>query len=172
MTKLTTLILGGINSGKSAFAESLLTSRSGTPYYIATSTILDDETAQKVQAHQSMRGQNWHTIEEPVELAHALSGIPSGSFVLIDCLTMWLNNLMFHEHDIDAYTDTMFSALDRSDLNVTFVSNEVGLGGISENVLTRKFARSQGSLNQSVAAYADRVAFIAAGLPIWLKGAP
>ena len=170
MAKLTTLVLGGINSGKSAFAESLITNQTTTPYYVATSVVLDKETRDKVEAHQTVRGPNWHTIEEPLDLAAALEQLPAGSVVLVDCLTMWLNNLMYHELDVDDYTQHLLETLAQSELNITFVSNEVGLGGISENALTRKFARFQGTLNQKIAEKSDRVAFVAAGLPMWLKG--
>ena len=170
MAKLTTLVLGGINSGKSAFAEALITNQTTMPYYIATSVVLDHETRDKVDAHQTMRGPNWHTIEEPVDLAAALEQLPAGSVVLVDCLTMWLNNLMYHELDADGFTDHLLETVAQSELDITFVSNEVGLGGISENSLTRKFARFQGTLNQRIAEQSDRVAFVAAGLPMWLKG--
>jgi len=170
MAKLTTFVLGGINSGKSAFAESLITKQTTTPYYVATSVVLDQETRDKVNAHKNMRGPNWHTVEEPLDLGSALEQLPAGSVVLVDCLTMWLNNLMYHELDVDGYTDQMLETLARSELDITLVSNEVGLGGISENALTRKFARLQGTLNQRIAEQADRVAFVTAGLPIWLKG--
>ena len=170
MAKLTTLVLGGINSGKSVFAEALITNQTTTPYYVATSVVLDHETRDKVDAHQTMRGPNWHTIEEPVDLAAALEQLPAGSVVLVDCLTMWLNNLMYHELDVDGFTDHLLETVAQSELDITFVSNEVGLGGISENSLTRKFARFQGTLNQRIAEQSDRVAFVAAGLPMWLKG--
>jgi len=170
MAKLTTLVLGGINSGKSAFAESLITNQTTTPYYVATSIVLDQETWDKVNGHKHMRGPNWHTIEEPVNLGSALEQLPTGSVVVVDCLTMWLNNLMYHELDVDGYTDHLLETLAQYELNITFVSNEVGLGGISENALTRKFARLQGTLNQKIAEQSDRVAFVVAGLPMWLKG--
>ena len=170
MAKLTTLVLGGINSGKSAFAEALVTNQTTTPYYVATSVVLDQETQKKVSAHQTMRGPNWRTIEEPVDLGAALEQLPAGSVVLVDCLTMWLNNLMYHERNVEEYTQQLLETLAQSELNITFVSNEVGLGGISENALTRKFARLQGTLNQGIAEQSDRVAFVAAGLPMWLKG--
>ena len=170
MAKLTTFVLGGINSGKSAFAESLITNQTTTPYYVATSVVLDQETRDKVNAHKNMRGPNWHTVEEPVDLGSALEQLPAGSVVLVDCLTMWLNNLMYHELDVDGYTDQMLETLARAELYITLVSNEVGLGGISENALTRKFARLQGTLNQRIAEQSDRVAFVTAGLPMWLKG--
>ena len=170
MAKLTTLVLGGINSGKSAFAESLITNQTTTPYYVATSVVLDQETQEKVSAHKNMRGPNWHTIEEPVDLGAALKQLSAGSVVLVDCLTMWLNNLMYHELDVEDYTDHLLETVAQSELDITFVSNEVGLGGISENALTRKFARFQGTLNQRIAEKSDRVAFVAAGWPMWLKG--
>ena len=170
MAKLTTLVLGGINSGKSAFAEALITNQTTTPYYVATSVVLDKETRDKVEAHQTVRGPNWHTIEEPVDLGAALEQLPKASVVLVDCLTMWLNNLMYHELDVDGFTDHLLETVAQSELDITFVSNEVGLGGISENSLTRKFARFQGTLNQKIAEQSDRVAFVAAGLPMWLKG--
>ena len=170
MPKLTTLVLGGINSGKSAFAEALITNQTTTPYYVATSVVLDQETQEKVNAHKTMRGPNWHTIEEPVDLGAALKKLPARSVVLVDCLTMWLNNLMYHELDVEDYTDHLLETVAQSELDITFVSNEVGLGGISENALTRKFARFQGTLNQRIAEQSDRIAFVAAGLPMWLKG--
>ena len=170
MAKLTTLVLGGINSGKSAFAEALITNQTTTPYYVATSVVLDQETQKKVSAHQTMRGPNWRTIEEPVDLGAALEQLPAGSVVLVDCLTMWLNNLMYHERNVEEYTQQLLETLAQSELNITFVSNEVGLGGISENALTRKFARLQGTLNQRIAEQSDRVAFVAAGSSMWLKG--
>jgi len=170
MAKLKTLVLGGINSGKSAFAEALIKKQPATPYYVATSVVLDPETQEKIDAHQNMRGPNWNTIEEPVELAKVLAKLPAGSFVLVDCLTMWLNNLMFHDLNVDDHTQQLLETLKQSDLNITLVSNEVGLGGISENSVTRKFAHLQGTLNQKVAEKSDRVAFVAAGLPVWLKG--
>ena len=170
MAKLTTLVLGGIKSGKSAFAESLFKQQHTTPYYVATSVVLDSDTQEKVSAHQNMRGPNWHTIEEPVEVARTLAQFPAGSFVLVDCLTMWLNNLIYHDLNVDDYAQQLLETLKQSDLNITFVSKEVGLGGISENALTRKFARLQGELNQKVAEKSNGVAFVAAGLPIWLKG--
>ena len=170
MAKLTTLVLGGINSGKSAFAEALITNQTTTPYYVATSVVLDQETQDKVSAHQTMRGPNWRTIDEPVELGAALEQLPTGSVVLVDCLTMWLNNLVYHELNVGEYTQQLVETLSQSELNITLVSNEVGLGGISENALTRKFARLQGTLNQRIAVQSDRVAFVAAGLPMWLKG--
>ena len=83
---------------------------------------------------------------------------------------MWLNNLMFHDLNVDDHTQQLLETLSQSDLNITLVSNEVGLGGISENSVTRKFAHLQGTLNQKVAEKSDRVAFVAAGLPVWLKG--
>ena len=131
MAQLTTLVLGGINSGKSAFAEALITNQATTPYYVATSVVLDQETQEKVSAHQNMRGPNWQTIEEPVDLGSALEPLPAESFVLVDCLTMWLNNLMYQELDVDGYTDHLLETLAQSELNITLVSNEVGLGGIS-----------------------------------------
>ena len=170
MVKLTTLVLGGINSGKSAFAETLITNQTTTRYYVATSVVLDQETRDKVNAHQTMRGPNWHTIEEPVELGAALEQLPAGSVVLVDCLTIWLNNLMYHKLNVGDHTQHLLETLAESELNITFVSNEVGLGGISENALTRKFARLQGTLNQRIAEKSDRVAFVAAGWPMWLKG--
>ena len=170
MAKLTTLVLGGINSGKSAFAEALLAKQTTMPYYVATSVVLDQETRDKVNTHQNMRGPNWHTIEEPVDLGAALEQLPTASVVLVDCLTMWLNNLMHHELDADETTQHLLDTVARSELDITFVSNEVGLGGISENALTRKFARLQGTLNQKIAEQSDRVVFVAAGLPMWLKG--
>ena len=104
-----------------------------------------------------------------MEIGDALKQLPAGSVVLVDCLTMWLNNLMYHELDVDDYTQHLLETLARSELDITFVSNEVGLGGISENALTRKFARLQ-DFEPKIAEQSDRVVFVAAGLPMWLKG--
>ena len=164
------LVLGGAASGKSAFAESLVLKGSGSPLYIATAQVLDDEMAQKVARHQKTRGRAWVTIEEPIDIPRALVQAKKGQPVLIDCATLWLTNLMLGEHDLAAWRDALITALTGSNGPVVIVSNEVGQGVVPDNALARKFRNAQGELNQTLAASADLVVAVMAGLPLALKG--
>ncbi|PJI85302.1 adenosylcobinamide kinase /adenosylcobinamide-phosphate guanylyltransferase [Yoonia maricola] len=166
-----TLILGGAASGKSAFAEHLvLQGGNGTPIYIATAQIFDDEMADKVAKHREMRGTGWHTIEEPVDFTGVLAQVAKGQPVLIDCATLWLTNLILGEHDVVARTDALITALAHCNGPVMIVSNEVGQGIVPDNALSRRFRNAQGRLNQRLAAQADLVVAVMAGLPLTLKG--
>lgn len=160
-----TLILGGARSGKSAFAEGLV-EKSGRPLvYLATAEALDKEMADRIQIHQDRRV-GWTTLEEPLDIATALGSVPAGSAILLDCLTLWLSNMMHHGTvDIDA----MVAALRMATGPLVCVSNEVGMGLVSDNPLGREFRDLQGLFNARVAAIADSVIFIAAGLPLTLK---
>lgn len=165
------LILGGAASGKSSFAEGLvLQCQNGTPLYVATAQVFDNEMAEKVAKHREMRGSGWKTIEEPLDLPRALTEVNSGQNVLIDCATLWLTNVILGEHDSDQHGDALISALGTCKGPVVIVSNEVGQGIVPDNALARKFRNAQGRLNQRLAQEADLVVAVMAGLPLTLKG--
>lgn len=172
-----TLVLGGARSGKSRFAEReadqwLDQYKDGKRIYVATARIFDEEMRDRVELHKHQRGENWQTIEEPYELTNALSHhIASGEFVLVDCLTLWLTNLLLAEKDTDLAVKELCEALSRVESEVVLVANEVGLGIVPENKLARQFRDIAGIANQKVAEVADKVVFITAGLPMILKGA-
>lgn len=164
-----TLVLGGARSGKSAYAEALIGSRTAA-IYLATAEAGDAEMQARILAHQARRGGNWTTLEEPLELAAALSrATAAGRPVLVDCLTLWLSNLMLADRPIETETDALLAAVPSFAAPVVFVSNEVGLGIVPDIPLGRTFRDAAGRLNQAVARAADRVVFIAAGLPLVLK---
>jgi adenosylcobinamide kinase/adenosylcobinamide-phosphate guanylyltransferase len=166
-----TLVLGGAASGKSAHAEALAAGLSARPVYIATAEALDGEMREKIAVHRARRGETWETVEAPLELAHAIRRHdgPDAS-ILVDCLTLWLSNLLGEGRDAAAETDALVAALGGARGRVILVSNEIGLGLVPENALARSFRNLQGMLNQRVAAAADDVVFVAAGLPLVLKG--
>lgn len=165
-----TLVLGGARSGKTSFAERLAEEAAPSRTYIATGQAFDTEMADRIALHQASRGEGWSTVEAPLDPAAALNDASVHGAVLLDCLTLWLSNLMHHDRDIDAETVRLLNAAGRCAAPVVIVTNEVGLGLVPETPLGRAFRDAQGRLNQQVAARADRVAFVAAGLPIWLKG--
>jgi adenosylcobinamide kinase/adenosylcobinamide-phosphate guanylyltransferase len=164
------LILGGARSGKSARALAL----SPAPHvFIATAEPLDAEMAERIRLHQAERGPDWGLVEAPLDLADALSAnAAEGTTLLIDCLTLWLSNLMHHKRDLAAETAALTQALAEAPGRVVLVSNELGIGLAPINALGRNFRDEQGRLNQRVAAVADHAEFIVAGLPVLLKGAP
>lgn len=176
-----TLVLGGARSGKSSYAEKLATgSLYGAPrpaVYIATAQAGDVEMATRIMAHRSRRGAAWTLIEEPIGLADALQQAAAnpqaqGQPVLIDCLTLWLSNLMHVGDDVDEATDGLLQALDGYAAPVVLVSNEVGLGIVPDTPLGRAFRDAQGRLNMRLAERADRVILMAAGLPLVMKDRP
>jgi adenosylcobinamide kinase / adenosylcobinamide-phosphate guanylyltransferase len=163
-----TLILGGARSGKSRHAESLA---QGERHYIATAQAFDDEMRDRITQHQKQRGEGWTTHEEQFGLPRKLAEIDgAGRFLLVDCLTLWLSNLMLAERDWKGPTTALCGVLQRMTADVVLVSNEVGLSIVPETPLGRAFRDAQGTLNQQVAKIADRVVFVAAGLPLVLKG--
>lgn len=163
------LVLGGARSGKSALAEGLVLAAGGGPVYVATAEAWDDEMRDRIAQHRADReGRGWRTLESPLDLPGALA-LAGEAPVLVDCLTLWLTNLMLGEHDIEAATRALMAALDRPALTV-LVANEVGLGIVPDNALARRFRDAAGRLNQQVAARAETVVFTAAGLPLVLKG--
>ena len=172
---MNTLVLGGARSGKSAFAEQLARDAAPERVYLATATAGDDEMRERIAHHQARRS-GWRTVEEPLDLVAALAReARPGRAVLVDCLTLWLSNLMHAERDVEAETRALVACLRAAD-GIVLVSNEVGLGLVPETPLGRRFRDAQGRLNQAIAAVVDDVVFIAAGLPLWLKsssrGAP
>jgi adenosylcobinamide kinase/adenosylcobinamide-phosphate guanylyltransferase len=171
MTALaTTLVLGGARSGKSAFAEQLIGDSGLARIYLATATAGDDEMQSRIAHHRARRGEGWVTFEEPLALVDTLTREATrGRAVLVDCLTLWLSNLMFAERDPEVEARRLTRFLGVAKCPIVFVSNEVGLGLVPETPLGRSFRDAQGRLNQIVAAVVPNVVFIAAGLPLWLK---
>jgi adenosylcobinamide kinase/adenosylcobinamide-phosphate guanylyltransferase len=165
-----TLVLGGARSGKSRYAESLTMGFPPPWVYVATAEPLDDEMAARIAEHRARRAADWRTIEAPRDLAGAVAGAPAGSVVLVDCLTLWLSNLMLANAMIEAESDRLDDALVQARRPIVLVSNEVGLGIVPDNALARRFRDAQGFLNQRVAGRADRVVLMVAGLPLVVKG--
>jgi adenosylcobinamide kinase/adenosylcobinamide-phosphate guanylyltransferase len=166
------LVLGGARSGKSALAERLVRSAGGDAVYIATAQAWDDEMADRIARHRTDRGAGWTTVEAPLDLPAALAAAAQpGRALLVDCLTLWLSNLMLGGHDIGAAADALEAAVQAAPCPVAMVSNEVGLGIVPDNALARRFRDAQGRLNQRIAGTADLVLFCAAGLPLVMKGA-
>ena len=163
---MNTLVLGGARSGKSALAERLVRGMGGAPTYVATATAGDGEMRERIAQHRADRGEGWRTVEEPLALADAVRA--AGGPVLVDCLTLWLSNLMFAGRNLAHETARLLDALAATS-PVVLVSNEVGLGLVPDTPLGRRFRDAQGRLNQAVAAAVPRVLFVAAGLPIQLK---
>ena len=165
------LFLGGASSGKSALAERLVKSQPGPHVYLATAQALDNEMRLKILKHRADRGSAWQTIEAPLDLDGALAKIPAGGVVLLDCATFWLSNHLLAESNIGTETAALIAALKVCRAPVVVVSNEVGQGVVPDNALARKFRDAQGRLNQRLAAEAELVVFVTAGLPAVLKGA-
>jgi len=166
------LILGGARSGKSRRAEALALSLGDAPVYIATAPRIegDDEWDARIQHHRADRDACWQVIEEELALVDVLQNhAGAGRVVLVDCLTLWLSNLLYAGHDVGRETDRLCAQLPALDGDVILVSNEVGMGLVPESAEGRAFRDAQGRLNQAVAAVADRVEFVVAGLPICLK---
>lgn len=165
-----TLVLGGARSGKSRHAEALVESQPGACLYIATAEAGDAEIAARIRHHRERRGTRWQTLEEPLDLVGALgrAARPDGA-VLVDCLTLWLSNLLGADRDVGAETEGLVATLPGLAGPVVFVSNEVGLGIHPMNALARSFVDHAGRLHQELAAAAQSVVFMAAGLPLSLK---
>ena len=162
-----TLVLGGVRSGKSAHAERLVEALPAPWIYAATAEALDDEMRARIARHRARRDERWLTEEVPLALPALLAATTRP--VLVDCLTLWLSNLMLAGHDVAEATSALEAALVRMAHPAVLVSNEVGLGGAAENSLMRRFADEQGRLNQRLAARADHVVLLVAGLPMVLK---
>jgi adenosylcobinamide kinase/adenosylcobinamide-phosphate guanylyltransferase len=165
-----TLVLGGARSGKSRHAERLVEATGLACHYLATGTAGDAEMAARIAAHQARRGAHWTLHEEPVALAATLRRIcgPDRA-VLVDCLTLWLTNLMLAERDLEEAGDALVAALATCEGQVVLVSNEVGQGVVPMNAMARAFVDATGRLHQRLAEVCDRVDLVAAGLPMSLK---
>lgn len=163
-----TLVLGGARSGKSRFAEGLARDLSGPKTYLATAEAFDDEMRQRIAKHREDRaGDGWQTVEAPLDPAAVI--LRAEGLVLMDCVTVWLGNLMHHERDIRAAVSGLCVALASTGAGIILVSNEVGLSIVPENAMARRFRDEQGFANQKLAEVADAAYFIAAGLPLRLK---
>jgi adenosylcobinamide kinase/adenosylcobinamide-phosphate guanylyltransferase len=181
-----TLVFGGARSGKSAYAEKLAVESGKQVVYIATARAGDGEMAARIAHHQRQRPAIWRTVEEPLALADALrQWCAPQRIVLVDCLTLWLSNLMFADGtdypdvgeialpaQFHAQRAGMLLALEQAAGDVVLVSNEVGMGIVPYGAISRAFTDEAGRLNQAVAAVCDRAVFVAAGLPLVLKGTP
>jgi adenosylcobinamide kinase/adenosylcobinamide-phosphate guanylyltransferase len=165
-----TFVLGGARSGKSRYAESVVSALPPPWFYLATATAGDDEMAARIAAHRARRSPPWHTIEAPRDLTSGLAARGHAP-ALVDCLTLWLSNLMLAEVDVEAEIDRLEKALQAAAAPVVLVANEVGLGIVPDHPLGRRFRDWQGLLNQRMAARADRVVLMVAGLPLVLKDA-
>lgn len=167
-----TLVLGGAASGKSAHAEALVTATGRPRVYIATAEAWDAEMAAKIARHRASRGPAWRTLEAPRDLPAALATVTPDEAVLIDCATLWLTNLMLADADLPAAETALLAALAACPAPVVIVSNEVGQGIVPDTALGRRFRNAQGALNQRLAARADTVVAVMAGLPLSLKSPP
>jgi len=165
------LVIGGARSGKSRHAEQLAQESGLSVTYIATAEVRDAEMAERIAHHRASRPTDWRTVEEPLVLASALRREAGPDIcVLVDCLTLWLTNIMLAEQE--AEIDALRGILPTLPGRVILVSNEVGWGIVPENALARRFRDEQGRLNQRIAALADNVTLVAAGLPLVLKHTP
>jgi adenosylcobinamide kinase/adenosylcobinamide-phosphate guanylyltransferase len=165
-----TLVLGGARSGKSRYAEGLVRRLPPPWIYVATAEALDEEMQARIADHAARRGDGWTTIESPLDLAAPITAHGgSGRPVLVDCLTLWLSNVLLAGKPVPAECDRLCAALSAAQGPLVIVSNEVGLGIVPETKLGRDFRDAQGRLNAEVAALADHVVFMAAGLPLIMK---
>ena len=164
------LVLGGTRSGKSRFAEAQLASSTPPWIYLATGRAWDDEMRERIALHRDRRDDRWRTVEAPVHLVAALDDAGDRP-VLVDCLSLWLTNLLLDGHDITRETGTLLDGLHRRSAPTLLVGSEVGLGIVPENPLARRFRDEAGLLHQRIAAAANRVTLVVAGLPLAVKGA-
>ena len=166
------LVLGGARSGKSAFAEQMVLSSGCSAHYIATGRAWDDEMRDRIAHHQERRGDLWTIHEEPLALTETLKRLDQpGNTILVDCLTLWVTNLMLEEGlSVEDAFEPLVTHAANAQAQIVFVSNEVGLGIVPENRMAREFRDHSGRLHQQIAAVARHVYFIAAGLPLKMKG--
>jgi adenosylcobinamide kinase/adenosylcobinamide-phosphate guanylyltransferase len=170
MDATTTLVFGGARSGKSRRAQVLVETASPERLFIATAQALDDEMSERIAKHVLDRGASWETVEVPLALADAIDNArDSQKAVLVDCLTLWLSNILHAGLDIADETERLLESIRSVTVPLVLVSNEVGMGIVPENALARQFRDEQGRLNQRIAEVCDRVEFVAAGLPLSLK---
>jgi len=163
------LITGGARSGKSVRAEACATAFAGKPVYIATAEALDAEMRERIARHRARRGNEWIEHETPLELVPALKATDGGGARLVDCLTLWLSNLMHAQRDWSQEATQLVETLRAQKSPVVLVTNEVGLGIVPDNALARQFRDAAGTMNQMIAQAADEVEFVVAGLPMRVK---
>ena len=176
------LVTGGSRSGKSAYARGVAERLSARRAFVATCPILDDEMRRRVARHREARaGRGWATIEEPLDVVGALRSHPQYDLFLVDCLTLWINNLLHDAHergatlgesDVAGRCDDLLRACAEREGRFIFVTNEVGWGIVPENALARRFRDCAGRCNQLIAGAAEAVALVACGCPLYLKGTP
>ncbi|MEN9894324.1 MAG: bifunctional adenosylcobinamide kinase/adenosylcobinamide-phosphate guanylyltransferase [Pseudomonadota bacterium] len=165
------LVLGGARSGKSVFAENMVLTSGLSAHYLATGRAWDDDMRKRIDLHQSRRGHEWVSHEEPLALAELLTTLDDpGNCVLIDCLTLWVTNLMMEDRAMASEFSHLVAHVSQAKARLVFVSNEVGLGIVPDNKMARDFRDHAGRLHQMIAAVAQDVYFIAAGLPLKMKG--
>jgi adenosylcobinamide kinase/adenosylcobinamide-phosphate guanylyltransferase len=168
-----TLVLGGARSGKSAFAqaaaEAMAAESGGRLVMVATAQAFDSEMVERIDRHRQDRGPAWTTLEAPLDLAGALDGLGAGDVVVVDCLTLWLSNLMLEERDVAAAVAQLVAGVERFEGRLWLVSNEVGFGIVPDNALARRFRDEAGRLHQALAQAADAVTLVVAGLTLRLK---
>lgn len=170
MAAETTLILGGARSGKSRFAQQLAESTGLRKRIIVTATADDAEMTERIAHHRAERSADWTTIEAPLALPEAIAAAAGGDVtVVVDCLTLWLANVMLAGQDVDARSQELAAAITACPHPLILVSNEVGFGVVPENALGRAFRDAQGRLNQAIAATAAKVVLVVAGLPLQIK---
>lgn len=165
------LVLGGARSGKSRHAQARCEAVPGQLAYIATAQAFDAEMADRIGRHRADRGARWRTVEAPMDLPGAIaSAEKEADAILVDCLTLWLSNLMLADMDIAGRSEALVDAVRNCAVPIALVANEVGLSIVPDNALARRFRDEAGWLNQQVAAACDTVVLVAAGLPLLLKG--
>lgn len=166
-----TFVIGGTRSGKSRFALEQASVYEGKKAYIATAQALDNEMKVRIEKHKEQRGPDWDTYEELLRISEVLKKVgTSHSAIIIDCLTLWLSNLMLADKNVENEIESFRSTLDAQRSTLFIVSNEVGMGIVPENELARKFRDMAGALNQKIAEIADEVYLVTAGIPIKIKG--
>jgi adenosylcobinamide kinase/adenosylcobinamide-phosphate guanylyltransferase len=168
-----TLVLGGARSGKSAFAqasaEALAAESGGRLVMVATAQAFDSEMAERIHRHREDRGSAWTTLEAPLDLAGALDGLGAGDVVVVDCLTLWVSNLMLDDRDVAAAAAELTAGVKRFEGALWLVSNEVGFGIVPDNALARRFRDEAGRLHQALAQAAEAVTLVVAGLTLRVK---
>ena len=165
-----TFIIGGARSGKSSFALQKASALPGSKAYIATAQALDNEMRERIEKHKKERPEEWMTFEEPLNISALIKDIQDKhDVILLDCLTLWLSNLMLNNLDLEKEIDLFCSSLFTVNSFTFIVSNEVGMGIVPENELSRRFRDLSGYLNRKVAEIADEVYLVTAGIPIKIK---
>ncbi len=166
-----TFILGGAASGKSLYAEQIVAGTARTRHYIATAQAFDAEMTQKIADHRAQRGAGWITHDAPFDPGAVLARLDADAVVLLDCVTLWLTNIILTDRDPEPAQAALLQGLADCACPVVVVSNEVGMGIVPDNALSRRFRNAQGRINRQLAAQADTVVTVIAGLPLVLKGA-